>query len=110
MTVFQSAMFERIERETGSHDIVLYMRGSAAFPQCSFSAYVVQVLSQLGVRFRDINVLEDSELRQGLKDYADWPTFPQLYIRSEFIGGADIVRDMYEAGELQALLEDRGLL
>ncbi len=106
----KSALFERIENEISSHDIVLYMRGTAAFPQCSFSAYIVQVLSQIGVRFRDINIMNDSELRQGLKDFSDWPTFPQLYVKNEFIGGADIVREMHQNNELKTLLEDRGLL
>jgi monothiol glutaredoxin len=108
--MMQSAMFLRIEREIMGNDVVLYMKGSAAFPQCSFSAYVVQVLSQLGIRFRDIDVSGDGELRQGLKDFADWPGFPQLYVKGEFIGGADIVRDMVKHGELQALLEDRGVI
>lgn len=108
--MFQSAMFERIEREIISNDVVLYMRGSAAFPQCNFSALTVQILSQLGIRFRDVNITEDSELRQGLMDFADWPTFPQLYIKAEFIGGADIIREMHETGELLALLKDRNII
>lgn len=110
MALMQRAMFERIERELVSHNVVLYMKGTAAFPQCSFSAFIVQVLSQAGVQFRDVDILGDGELRQGLMDFAEWPNFPQLYVRGEFIGGADIVREMAQSGELQALLEDRGVL
>ena len=105
----QSVMFDRIQKEIDDNDVVLFMKGEAAFPQCGFSSLVVQVLSQLGVTFKDINVLEDNELRQGIKDFSDWPTIPQLYVKGEFIGGCDIVREMYEAGELQALLEDKGI-
>lgn len=110
MLFFQSAMIQRIEREISSHDIVLYMKGSAAFPQCPFSAHVVQILSQMGIRFRDINILEDSELRQGLVEFSDWPTFPQLYIKGEFIGGVDIIREMHQTGELQMLFQDHEIL
>ena len=85
------------------------MKGEAAFPQCGFSSLVVQVLSQLGVPFKDINVLEDSDLRQGIKDFTNWPTIPQLYVKGEFIGGCDIVREMYESGELQQLLDEKGV-
>ncbi len=86
------------------------MKGTAAFPECGFSSLVVQVLSHLGVPFRDINILEDNELRQGIKDFTDWPTIPQLYVKGEFIGGADIVREMFESGELQELLTEKGIL
>jgi monothiol glutaredoxin len=110
MLVMQSAMFDRIEREILSNDVVLYMKGSAAFPQCNFSATVVQILSQIGVTFRDVDVSGDGELRQGLRDFANWPTLPQLYIKGEFIGGADIIRDMFQTGELQALLKDRDVI
>jgi monothiol glutaredoxin len=106
----QNLMFERIEKEIKSHDVVLYMKGTAAFPQCGFSSLVVQVLSQLQVPFKDVNILEDSELRQGIKDFANWPTIPQLYIKGEFIGGCDIVREMFQSGELQALLKDKDLM
>lgn len=105
----QNVVFERIQKEIDAHDVVLFMKGEAAFPQCGFSSLVVQVLSQLGVPFRDINVLEDNDLRQGIKDFTDWPTIPQLYIKGEFVGGCDIVREMYESGELQALLADKGV-
>lgn len=105
----QNIMFERIQKDIDDNDVVLFMKGEAAFPQCGFSSLVVQVLSQLGVPFKDINVLEDNELRQGIKDFSDWPTIPQLYVKGEFIGGCDIVREMYESGELQTLLNDKGI-
>lgn len=106
----KSVTFERIQRELQNHDVVLYMKGTAIFPMCGFSAAVVQILSQLEIPFKDINVLEDSEIRQGIKNFANWPTIPQLYVKSEFVGGCDIVREMYEAGELQQLLTEKGLL
>lgn len=105
----QNVMFERIQKDIDENDIVLFMKGEAAFPQCGFSSLVVQVLSQLGVPFKDVNVLEDNEIRQGIKDFSDWPTIPQLYVKGEFIGGCDIVREMYESGELQALLNEKGI-
>lgn len=105
----QNVVFDRIKKENDSNDIVLYMKGTAAFPQCGFSSLVVQVLSQLGVTFKDVNVLEDNDLRQGIKDYTNWPTIPQLYVKGEFVGGCDIVREMYESGELQELLEEKGI-
>jgi len=105
----QNVMNERIQKDIDANDVVLFMKGEAAFPQCGFSSLVVQVLSQLGVTFKDINVLEDNEIRQGIKDFSDWPTIPQLYVKGEFIGGCDIVREMYESGELQTLLEDKGI-
>lgn len=105
----QNVLFERIQSEIDSNDVVLFMKGEAAFPQCGFSSLVVQVLSQLAVPFKDINVLEDNDLRQGIKDFSNWPTIPQLYVKGEFIGGCDIVREMYESGELQQLLNDKGI-
>ena len=106
----ENVIFDRIRKQIESNDIVLYMKGSAVFPQCGFSAAVVQVLSQLGVPFKDVNVLEDSDIRQGIKDFTNWPTIPQLYIKGEFIGGCDIVREMYENGELQEMMQEKGLL
>ncbi|MDY0009061.1 MAG: Grx4 family monothiol glutaredoxin [Bdellovibrionales bacterium] len=103
-------IFERIRQDIGNNDIVLYMKGSAVFPQCGFSAAVVQVLESLGLPFKDIDVLADPPLRQGIKDFTNWPTLPQLYVKGEFIGGCDIVREMYASGELQALLQKEGLL
>lgn len=105
----QNVVFERIQKDIDNNDIVLFMKGDAAFPQCGFSALVVQVLSQMGVTFKDINVLEDNDLRQGIKDFTNWPTIPQLYVKGEFVGGCDIIREMYENGELQELFEEKGV-
>lgn len=105
----QNVIFERIEKDIQENDVVLYMKGSAVMPQCGFSAVVVQILSQLGVSFKDVNVLEDRDIWQGIKDYTDWPTIPQLYVKGEFIGGADITREMYASNELQELLENKGV-
>jgi monothiol glutaredoxin len=98
---------ERIAREIGEHDVVLFMKGTPVFPQCGFSNLVVQVLSRLGVKFKGIDVLSDPALRHGIKAFSDWPTVPQLYVKGEFIGGCDIVREMYESGELAQLLTSR---
>jgi len=106
----ENVVFERIKRDLAENDVVLYMKGNAVFPQCGFSSLVVQVLSQLGVPFKDINVLDDDEIRQGIKDFTNWPTIPQLYVQGEFVGGCDIIREMYESGELQELFEQKGLL
>jgi len=95
---------EKIEQTIRSNPVVLYMKGSADFPECGFSSRVVQILNKCEVPFLAINVLEDPELRQGIKDYANWPTIPQLYVNGEFIGGCDIVSEMYQSGELQTLL------
>jgi monothiol glutaredoxin len=100
---------QRIEREIGEHDVVLFMKGTPVFPQCGFSSLVVQILSRLGVKFKGVDVLSDPVLRQGIKVFSDWPTVPQLYVRGEFVGGCDIVREMYETGELAELLTTRGL-
>ena len=105
----QNILFERIQSEIDSNDVVLFMKGEAAFPQCGFSSLVVQVLSQLGVTFKDINVLEDNELREGIKEFTNWPTIPQLYVKGEFVGGCDIIREMYESGELQSLFDEKGI-
>ncbi len=106
----ENIIFDRIRKQIESSDVVLYMKGTAVFPQCGFSAAVVQILSQLGVPFKDVNVLEDSDIRQGIKDFTDWPTIPQLYVKGEFVGGCDIVREMFESGELQEMLQSKGLL
>lgn len=105
----ENVVFDRIRKDLESNDVVLFMKGTAVFPQCGFSAAVVQILSQIGVQFKAINVLEDNDIRQGIKDFANWPTIPQLYIKSEFIGGCDIVREMYETGELEQLFADKGV-
>ena len=100
---------ERIKQDITGNDVVLYMKGTPVFPQCGFSAAVVQVLSHVGVKFKGIDILSDPGLRQGLKDFSNWPTFPQLYVKGELVGGCDIVREMYESGELQQLLADKGI-
>lgn len=98
-----------IETEVKSNNVLLFMKGTPDFPQCGFSGQVVAILNHLGVPFKGVNVLESTDLRQGLKDYSNWPTFPQLYIKGEFIGGCDIVREMFQDGELQTALTDAGL-
>ena len=103
------AIHEHIDAEIKGNDVVLFMKGTPVFPQCGFSAAVVGVLSHVGVQFKGINVLEDDEVRQGIKDYSDWPTIPQLYVKNEFIGGCDIVKEMYESGELAKLFESKNI-
>lgn len=98
-----------IQGEVDTNDVVLFMKGNVQFPQCGFSANVVQILTYLGVEFKDINVLENDELRQGIKDFSAWPTIPQLYVKGEFVGGCDIIREMFESGELKPLLEEKGI-
>ncbi len=102
-------VFERIETDIKDNDVVLYMKGSPVFPQCGFSAAVVQVLTQLGVRFKGIDVLADPEIRESIKAYSNWPTVPQLYVKGEFVGGCDIVREMFENGELAEHLTAKGV-
>ncbi|NBR39453.1 MAG: Grx4 family monothiol glutaredoxin [Alphaproteobacteria bacterium] len=98
-----------IENEISSQDVVLFMKGTPVFPQCGFSAAVVGVLSHLGVKFKGVNVLEDDAVREGIKTYTNWPTIPQLYIKGEFVGGCDIIREMYETGELIEMMNSRGI-
>ncbi len=106
----ENPVFARIEADINAHDIVLFMKGSKKLPQCGFSATVAAVLERLGIaEYKDINVLADAEIREGIKQFSNWPTIPQLYIKGEFIGGCDIVRDMYQSGELQALLNEKGI-
>ena len=100
---------ERIQTEVDANDVLLFMKGTPVFPQCGFSAAVIQVLSHLQVKFSSINVLEDPDIRNGIKQYSDWPTIPQLYVKGEFVGGCDIIREMYETGELKTFLEEKGL-
>lgn len=102
-------VFERIQRDIQENDVVLYMKGTPVFPQCGFSAAVVGVLTNLGVKFKGINILDDAELRQGIKEFSNWPTIPQLYVKGEFVGGCDIVREMFQSGELGELLQTRGV-
>ena len=100
---------ERIQGEIAAHPVMLYMKGNAMFPQCGFSARVVQILTHLGVPFQTANVLDDPELREGVKQFSQWPTVPQLYVKGEFVGGCDIVTEMYQSGELEALLTEKGV-
>jgi len=104
-----SHIAERIRQEIGESDVVVFMKGTPVFPQCGFSAAVVQVLSHMGVKFKGIDVLQDPGLRQGVKDFSNWPTIPQLYVKGEFVGGCDIVREMYQTGELQDYLKEKGV-
>ena len=97
---------DRIQQEVNDNDIVLFMKGSPVFPQCGFSAAVVQVLSELNVKFKGVDVLEDPSIRQGIKEFSNWPTIPQLYVKGEFVGGCDIISEMHESGELQKLIND----
>ncbi len=98
-----------IRSTVNSNDVVLFMKGTQQFPQCGFSAQVAQIIALLGVDAKDVNVLEDMSIREGVKQFANWPTIPQLYVKGEFVGGCDIVREMYEAGELQELLSTKGI-
>jgi monothiol glutaredoxin len=100
---------ERIRQDVNDNPVVLFMKGSPVFPQCGFSAAVVQILSHLGVKFKGIDVLSDPEIRQGVKEFSNWPTIPQLYVKGEFVGGCDIIREMFETGELQQLFEQKGV-
>jgi len=100
---------ERIQSEISGTDVVLFMKGTPVFPQCGFSAAVVQILGELGVKFKGIDVLKDPEIRQGIKEFSNWPTIPQLYVKGEFVGGCDIVREMFEAEELEAFFAERGV-
>ena len=99
----------RIADDVKSNDVLLYMKGTPAFPQCGFSAVTVQILSHVGVKFKAVNVLEDAEVREGIKAFSNWPTIPQLYVKGEFVGGADIATEMFQSGELAALLTDAGV-
>jgi len=100
---------EQITKTVSENDVVLYMKGTPVFPQCDFSSTVVQVFDYLGVNYASVNVLEDMEIRQGIKDYNNWPTIPQVFVKGEFIGGCDIVREMFENGELKAMLKEKGV-
>jgi monothiol glutaredoxin len=99
----------RIDDEVKANPVVLFMKGTPVFPQCGFSAAVVQILSHLGVKFKAIDVLKDPEIRQGIKEYSEWPTIPQLYVKGEFVGGADIVREMFENEELGPFFAQNGI-
>ncbi len=98
-----------IDNAVKSNDVLLFMKGTPTFPQCGFSSVVVQVLDYLGVEYQAVNVLEDQDVREGIKAYSDWPTIPQLYVKGEFVGGCDIVKEMFEAGELKDYMADKGI-
>lgn len=104
-----SDAIETIRRTVAENDVVLFMKGTADQPQCGFSNQVVRILDHVGVDYVDVNVLADDDIRQGVKDFASWPTIPQLYVKGEFVGGCDIVREMFQTGELKALLADKGV-
>jgi len=105
-----SSISDSIQEDINTHPVIMYMKGTPEAPKCGFSSVVCQILSRLGVTYVTRDVLDSEELRQGIKDFTQWPTVPQLYIKGEFIGGSDIVREMYQSGELAALLKDKGLL
>lgn len=105
----ENIVFDRIRAELDKDDIVVFMKGTPIFPQCGFSAAVAQILGILGVTYHSIDILQDSDIRQGIKDFTNWPTIPQLYVKQEFVGGCDIIREMYESGELQTLFDEKGV-
>jgi monothiol glutaredoxin len=100
---------ERIKQDISANPVLLFMKGTPVFPQCGFSAAVVQILTTMGVKFKGIDVLADPEIREGIKTFSQWPTIPQLYVKGEFVGGCDIIREMYESGELQDYLSEHGV-
>ena len=104
-----SAIEQFIDNEVKSNDVVLFMKGTPDFPQCGFSGKVVQILDYVGVDYKSQNVLADADIRQGIKDYSNWPTIPQLYVKGEFVGGCDIITEMFQSGELQQMLTDKGI-
>jgi len=104
-----NSVHDRIQGNINDNTVVLFMKGTPMFPQCGFSAAVVQALSVMGVKFKGIDVLEDMELREGIKEFSSWPTIPQLYVKGEFVGGSDIIREMHETGELQQLFTEKGV-
>jgi monothiol glutaredoxin len=105
----EQAVQDWIRKTVAGNDVVLFMKGTKDFPQCGFSSQVAQILAHMGVSYHDINVLEDMGIREGIKSFSQWPTIPQLYVKGEFVGGCDIVREMFQAGELGALLDAKGI-
>jgi monothiol glutaredoxin len=105
----ETTVTDRIKQDIADNPVVLYMKGTPVFPQCGFSAAVVQILTTVGVKFKGIDVLADPEIRNGIKEFSNWPTIPQLYVKGEFVGGCDIIREMYENGELQDFLKQHGV-
>ncbi len=105
----QQAVHDWIRKAVASNDVVLFMKGTKNFPQCGFSSQVAQILGHLGVAYQDVNVLDSAEIRDGINSFTHWPTIPQLYVKGEFVGGCDIIREMFQAGELQQLLDEKGI-
>jgi monothiol glutaredoxin len=105
----EQAVHDWIRKTVANNDVVVFMKGNKTAPQCGFSAQVSHILGHLGVDYKDINVLEDMSIREGIKSFSNWPTIPQLYVKGEFVGGCDIVREMFQAGELQSLLDEKGI-
>ncbi|MGB0906026.1 MAG: Grx4 family monothiol glutaredoxin [Maricaulaceae bacterium] len=104
-----SETFDRIKKLTSENDVVVFMKGTPTFPQCGFSSTVVQIMDYIGVDYGAFNVLEDPEIRQGIKDFNNWPTIPQVFVKGEFVGGCDIMKEMFETGELRTLMEESGI-
>jgi monothiol glutaredoxin len=104
-----TTVHDRIAQDVAQNDVLLFMKGTPVMPQCGFSAAVVHILSELGVKFKAVNVLADADVRQGIKEFSNWPTIPQLYVKGEFVGGCDIIKEMFEQGELDAFLTERGI-
>ncbi len=105
----QTPVHDQIAKDVSENDVLLYMKGTPVFPQCGFSAMTVQILSELGVKFKAVDVLKDPEIRAGIKEFSNWPTIPQLYVKGEFVGGCDIIKEMFESGELDTFLKDKGV-
>jgi monothiol glutaredoxin len=108
-TMSEQAVHDWIRKQIAANDVVLFMKGTKVMPQCGFSGQLVQILQYLGVDYKDVNVLEDMGIREGIKSFTQWPTIPQLYVKGEFVGGCDIVREMFQQGELQDLLAEKGV-
>jgi monothiol glutaredoxin len=104
-----TATHEKIAKDVADNEVLLFMKGTPVMPQCGFSAAVVHILSELGVKFKAVDVLKDAEIRQGIKEFSSWPTIPQLYVKGEFLGGCDIVKEMFESGELDTFLKEKGI-
>ena len=105
----EQAVHDWIRKQITNNDVVLFMKGTKNFPQCGFSGQVAQILQYLGVEYQDVNVLDDMSIREGIKSFSEWPTIPQLYVKGEFVGGCDIIREMFQAGELQVMLAEKGV-
>ncbi|MEM6903202.1 MAG: Grx4 family monothiol glutaredoxin [Pseudomonadota bacterium] len=105
----ENPVHEQIKREVTDNNVVLFMKGTPTFPMCGFSAAVVQVMNHLGIDYHSVNVMDDPGVRQGIKEFSDWPTIPQLYVKGEFVGGCDIVREMFETGELMEMFNTKGI-